>query len=316
VPVAAGSGVTAVAAGYTFALALKGVGVAPGVSGVAPVGVVGVSYSFGFGVSGDPVPAVSVSSGVLPPGLMLSSDGVLSGTPTVAGSFSFVVSAVNGVAPDASVPVTVQVGSVPTIAGGPPAGLVGQAYSYTYLVGGDPAPTVSVSSGVLPPGVSLSAGGVLSGTPTAAGSYTFEVTASNVAGSVSVSSTLVVEPVNTSSKADVAVSISGPAQVTKGAVFTWRVSVKNVGPAAAKKVVTVVRVPDGVQVLNTAGATRTGQLLVWSTPSIGKNATVTFDVQVKGVQRGVGVLAAVTGAMGSPDPKLGNNITLKLINIK
>src|SRR5262249_43332016 len=42
--------------------------------------------------------------------------------------------------------------------------------------------TFAVTAGTLPAGLSLSTAGVLSGTPTAAGTFTFAVTASNLAG--------------------------------------------------------------------------------------------------------------------------------------
>jgi hypothetical protein len=64
---------------------------------------------------------------------------------------------------------------------------VGSLYSYTYVATGIPAPTFSVSSGLLPPGVTLNASsGVLSGTPTTtAGSpYNFVVSASNSVSTV------------------------------------------------------------------------------------------------------------------------------------
>jgi len=57
-----------------------------------PGAMVGQQYTVTFaatGLEGDPV--WSLASGVLPPGLTLSSLGVLSGTPSQAGSFSFVV---------------------------------------------------------------------------------------------------------------------------------------------------------------------------------------------------------------------------------
>ena len=50
---------------------------------------------------------------------------------------------------------------------------------------GNPPPTFTVSSGTLPEGLTLDpVSGLISGTPAKAGSYTFRVTASNSAGSV------------------------------------------------------------------------------------------------------------------------------------
>jgi hypothetical protein len=65
----------------------------------------------------------------------------------------------------------------------PSTGTVGTAYSYLFAATGSPAPSFTVSSGALPPGIALnSATGALSGTPTASGTYTFAVTASNGGG--------------------------------------------------------------------------------------------------------------------------------------
>lgn len=55
----------------------------------------------------------------------------------------------------------------------------------TFTATGNPPPTFTVSSGTLPTGLTLDpVSGLISGTPTKAGSYTFQVTASNSAGSV------------------------------------------------------------------------------------------------------------------------------------
>lgn len=63
-----------------------------------------------------------------------------------------------------------------------PAATAGTAYSQTLTASGGTSPyTFSVTSGALPAGLSLSSGGVLSGTPTAAGSFSFTVTATDSA---------------------------------------------------------------------------------------------------------------------------------------
>jgi hypothetical protein len=71
--------------------------------------------SYTFAASGNPAPTFALSSGIPPPGLTLNTTtGLLSGTPTVAGSFTFTVRATNGVAPDAlTAPITITVGPGP-----------------------------------------------------------------------------------------------------------------------------------------------------------------------------------------------------------
>lgn len=50
-----------------------------------------------------------VGSGSLPPGVTLSSAGVLSGTPTTTGTFTGTIAASNGTEPNASQPFTITV---------------------------------------------------------------------------------------------------------------------------------------------------------------------------------------------------------------
>lgn len=60
-------------------------------------GTVNHAYSFTFTVTGNPTPSFGLLSGNLPPGVTLSASGLLSGTPTQAGNFTFTVQASNGV---------------------------------------------------------------------------------------------------------------------------------------------------------------------------------------------------------------------------
>lgn len=149
-------------------------------------GKVGQAYSANFTTSGGTGPYVfSLVTGPLPPGLTLSSAGVLSGTPTAAGSFPLTVSVTDSSGAFCEGNQTVSTDCIVTIESDCPpitlacvattTGKVGTAYSSGLTVSGGVAPyTFSIVSGSLPPGLSLNAGtGAITGTPTAAGTFTF-----------------------------------------------------------------------------------------------------------------------------------------------
>jgi uncharacterized repeat protein (TIGR01451 family) len=63
----------------------------------------GAAYSHRFAASGLPAPSFTLTAGALPPGLALSPDGTLSGTPSQPGIYDGIsVTASNGMAPDAT----------------------------------------------------------------------------------------------------------------------------------------------------------------------------------------------------------------------
>jgi hypothetical protein len=151
-----------------------------------PAATAGVAYSQTITASGGTAPyTFSLASGALPPGLTLSSSGVLSGTPTTVGSFTFTVTATDALSCGGSRTYTVAV-NCPTITISPatlPNGTTGVAYSQTITASGGTAPyTFSVISGSLPPGLTLSSSGLLSGTPTTVGSSGFTVRATDSVG--------------------------------------------------------------------------------------------------------------------------------------
>lgn len=76
--------------------------------------------------------------------------------------------------------------TVAFVLGSPTNGVVGTAYSYTFLASGSPAPTYALTAGTLPAGLSFASTGVLSGTPTTLGPSTFTITATNAHATVSV----------------------------------------------------------------------------------------------------------------------------------
>jgi hypothetical protein len=151
---------------------------------------VGVSYSQALAPGGGTAPYTNftVSVGALPAGLALSSGGVLSGTPRDGGSFRFTVQAQDSTT-GGSGPYT---GSqtfeivVASLAISPAALLgatVGTTYGQQLTASGGQAPySFTVTTGGLPPGMDLSGSGLLSGTPNAAGTVQFTVTANDVTG--------------------------------------------------------------------------------------------------------------------------------------
>lgn len=151
-----------------------------------PAGTRGTAYSRTFTQTGTTGAITwSRSAGTLPPGLTLSASGVLSGTPTQAGSFSFTVRAADSGGCSGTRAYTLTI-NCPTITVNPatlPAGTRGTAYSRTFTqTGGVGAIAWSRSAGTLPTGLTLSAAGVLSGTPTVAGSFNFTIRATDAQG--------------------------------------------------------------------------------------------------------------------------------------
>jgi hypothetical protein len=153
------------------------------------------SPGYGFTASGGTAPYQWSATG-LPPGIGLSSGGVLSGTPTKAGSYSVSFSATDSAHLTGSLGISLQVtqlpltivdssfGSIPPIL---PAGTVGVPYQtvffngsggsqtgYAWAISGQLPAGISAGPppGCVPPGCSLE----FAGTPTNSGSYPISLT--------------------------------------------------------------------------------------------------------------------------------------------
>ena len=138
-------------------------------------------------------------AGSLPKGVTLSDAGVLSGTPEVAGSYSFQVTCANGVGSPAQATVKLLVSGSPDFTALVlPQGEVGKVYSGSVATDqAYPAPTYrwyAVSGSTLPPGLTLDTNtGIISGTCTQRGIFDVIVSAENEGGLTSEQVSVVVK---------------------------------------------------------------------------------------------------------------------------
>ncbi|HTV35371.1 MAG TPA: putative Ig domain-containing protein [Xanthobacteraceae bacterium] len=144
----------------------------------------GTSYSQTITAEGGTAPyTFSVSSGSLPSGLTLSSAGLLSGTPSVNGSYGFILQAtdVNGNTGYRTYSLNIGTNSLSLTPTTLPNGTQGTPYNQTVTASGGTGPyTYSVSSGSLPAGLSLNANsGAITGTPSGSGVSNFTISAAD-----------------------------------------------------------------------------------------------------------------------------------------
>jgi large repetitive protein len=167
-----------------------------------PDGTVGTPYSQTITATGGAAPySFAVTTGSPPPGITLDAGGALSGTPTSEGMFQFTVTATdaNGCTGSHAYTLTIGPSACPTVTVAPatlPDGTAGTAYDQMLTASGGTGPyTFAVTAGALPGGLSLAADGTLSGTPAAAGSFTFTATATDAAACAgSQAYTLTIQP--------------------------------------------------------------------------------------------------------------------------
>jgi CSLREA domain-containing protein len=155
-----------------------------------------------------------------------------------------------------------------------PNAAMGMPYSQTISASDGTAPySYSISAGAPPAGLSLSTSGVLSGTPTAAGSFSFTVTAtesSNSSITGSQSYTLAVARRASQTTVSASPTVASPAQtVTLTAVVAATVSGTSIVPSG-----TVTFLDNGTQIGTATLSGGTAQLVVPSLPA-GATAVIT-----------------------------------------
>lgn len=158
----------------------------------------------------------------------------------------------------------------------------GAAYNHTITAAGGVAPySFSVSGGQLPTGLTLSPAGVLSGMTTTAGSFNFEVTATDANGCTGKQSyTLIVNSVPTASISD-PFGCTGP-----GDAMTVTLTLTN-SASSEQAVGATATLPTGLVGLPGTGTANIGTVTINSNAisfnarlAAGQTATVTYQVQV------------------------------------
>ena len=254
-----------------------------------PSGTANVTYSATLSASGGTPPYTwSLSAGSLSAGLALSTSGVISGTPTTAGSSTFSVQAADSGGQKASqsfslsiaaatAPLSITTTSLAN-------GTVGTVYSAALTASGGVQPcTWTLASGQLPAGLTLSASGLISGTPTTAASSTFTLQVVDSSGQKASQSYTVSIAGNSTSDSIITNSLSlAYIQQPYSAALT-----ASGGTAPYAWSVTSGSLPSGLGLNSTTGQlsgtpTQGGNSLftITATDSVGNSTSKSFNVQV------------------------------------
>ncbi len=177
-------------------------------------GTVGAPFSYQVTATNAPtgytVVAPAGSMGCLPPGLAISADGAISGSPTQAGTYPVALNATNAFGTGnlmLALTIAATPSGAPVIADAAAGGSAGAAFSFA--ISASNAPTSFGASG-LPAGLSVdSATGGISGTPLVPGAYAIAIWASNAVGTGTAALALTITG---------AAAAGAPPQITGGAV--------------------------------------------------------------------------------------------------
>ncbi|MGB9067210.1 MAG: putative Ig domain-containing protein, partial [Candidatus Acidiferrales bacterium] len=243
-------------------------------------GTVGIAFSYQITATNTPA---SYAAKGLPAGLSVNTGtGLISGTPTTAGTSTITLSATNNTGTgNASLALTITV-TAPTITSATTAtGTVGAGFSYHITATNSPT---SYSASGLPSGLSVNTtSGLISGTPTSAGTSTATVAATNASGTGSASLTLSI------SAAAPVITGATTASGTVGNAFSYQIAATN-SPTSFG----ATGLPSGLSVNTSSG-------LISGAPSTAGTSTVTLTAS-NSAGNGSAILTLTISSSGKVSP--------------
>jgi Protein of unknown function (DUF4038)/Putative collagen-binding domain of a collagenase/Putative Ig domain len=219
-------------------------------------GAVGTAFSYQITATNAPT---SYGATGLPAGLAVSSiTGLISGTPTGAGTSMVTLGATNGGGTGTgTLTLTISVAPPVITSGATANGTAGSPFNYQVTATNSPT---SYGATGLPAGLAISAGtGLISGAPTAAGTSTVTVSATNGSGTGNATLTLTIKA------ASPVITSSTTAGGTAGTAFTYQITATNTPTSYG-----ATGLPAGLSASGTTG-------LISGTPTVAGTSTVTLS---------------------------------------
>jgi PKD repeat protein len=248
---------TGIAAGSNTSGTITVLPATPAITSAATAtGTVGVAFSYQITASNSPT---SYNATGLPAGLSVNTtSGLISGTPTTAGTSSVTLSATNtGGTGTRTLTLTVNPPAPVITSTGSATGIVGTAFTYQIVATNSPT---SFNATGLPAGLSINTtNGLISGTPTTAGTSTVTLSATNAGGTGTRTLTLTVNvaaPVITS---------AATATGTVGIAFSYQIVASNTPTSYS-----ATGLPAGLTLNTTSG-------LISGTPTTAATSNVTLS---------------------------------------
>jgi len=260
-------------------------------------GIVNYIYSqqntASYGVGTYTYSVVDTSGQIIPPGTTLdTSSGLVSGTPTTAGIYSYQIQATDSVGDIATTgTITVTISSLPLVISPSgnidTSGYVNDIYSQqntaSYGVG---TYTYSVGTGSLPTGTTLdTSSGLVYGTPTTAGIYSYQIQATDSVGDIATTGTI------TATISDMVISPSGNINTT--GIVNNLYSQQN----TASQGYTPYTYSIGTGSLPTGTTLDTSSGLVSGTPT--KSGTYSYQIQATDSTGATAITGTITATISS-----------------